>query len=196
MSTEVDDKFDDKLMALAAELPKELSPERDLWPEIRQSIEPATRGSRSTWQGVWAQAAAVVLLIGGSSGLTYLAVKDDGIADVPSAMTEAQIFGELEPVSGDFGATYTLGNEYIDARGQLEGSLEQKLDSLTPEARAEVIRNLNTIRLAIKEMNTSLAAQPDNVLLQELLLSAYHEEINLMKKVDGIANSAMRRDDI
>jgi hypothetical protein len=34
------------------------------------------------------------------------------------------------------------------------------------------------------------------MLLQELLLSAYHGEISLMKKVDGIANSAMRRNDI
>ena len=102
----------------------------------------------------------------------------------------------FETVSGDFGATYSLGNEYLDARTQLEGNLETKLDALAPDARDEVIKNLNTIRRAINDINQALAEQPDNVLLQKLLLSTYHEEMNLMIKVDGIANSAMRRDDI
>ena len=59
-----------------------------------------------------------------------------------------------------------------------------------------VISNLNTIRKAIQELNDALAEEPDNVLLQDLLLSTYHEEMALMRRVDGIANSAMRRDDI
>jgi hypothetical protein len=99
-------------------------------------------------------------------------------------------------VSGDFGRQYTLGNEYLDAHSELQTSLDEKLQLLSPEARDEVIKNLVTIRTAIKDINQALAAEPDNVLLQDLLLSAYHGEISLMKKVNGIANSAMRRNDI
>lgn len=197
MTDEFDDnRNDEQLMALAAKLPKEVAPARDLWPGIEQAISTPVRPQRSAWNTVWAQAAAVVLLVGGSSGITYLAVKDDGISDIPDPMSSDAIFGELEPVSGDFGGTYTLGNDYIDARNQLEGTLEAKLDTLAPEARETVIKNLNTIRLAIKDINQSLAKEPDNVLLQELLLSTYHEEMALMRTVDGIANSVMRRDDI
>lgn len=184
------------LMSLAAALPEEVAPERDLWPGIEQAISQPARPRRSAWNSVWAQAAAVVVLVGGSSGITYLAVKDDGFRDIPSATGAADVFGDLEPVSGAFGGRYTLGNDYLDARTQLEGSLKQKIGMLTPEARAAVVENLQTIRLAIKDLNNALAKEPDNVLLQELLLSTYHEEMALMRRVDGIANSAMRRDDI
>ena len=40
------------------------------------------------------------------------------------------------------------------------------------------------------------AADPDNVLLQELLLSTYREELTIMKQINGINLSAMRRGDI
>jgi hypothetical protein len=84
----------------------------------------------------------------------------------------------------------------MDARSQLESNFEGKLNALSPDARSDVVQNLNTIRLAIRDINQALAAEPDNTLLQELLLSSYHDEMSLMKKIDGIANSAIRRDDI
>ena len=108
-------------------------------------------------------------------------------------MTTDNLF---ETVSGDFGTDYTLGNKYLDARELLEVGLEDKLDTLLPETRVSVVENLNTIRLAINEINAALADEPDNSLLQELLLSNYHEEMSLMIRVGGIANSAMRRDDM
>jgi len=192
MSTQDETQFDDELMALAAQLPREAAPEQDLWPAIEQAIQQPAAPRRTAWNTVWLQAAAVVLLVAGSSGITYYATKD-GAYRGPQVVDVNNIF---EQVSGDFGATYSLGNEYLDARTQLEGNLETKLDALTPDARDEVIKNLNTIRRAINDINQALAEQPDNVLLQKLLLSTYHEEMNLMIKVDGIANSAMRRDDI
>jgi len=195
MSDEIKDNgFDDELMAMAASLPKGVTPGRDLWPEIEQAIATPQPLHRSAFANGWAQAAAVVLLVAGSSFVTYYAVKDDRIAT--DVMTTDEIFGELRPVSGNFGARYTLGNAYLDARNQLESSMEKKLTTLTPEAREVVISNLNTIRKAIQELNDALAEEPDNVLLQDLLLSTYHEEMALMRRVDGIANSAMRRDDI
>ena len=194
MSDETDKVFDDKLMAMAAAMPAEVSPGRDLWPGIEQAIEQATTApSHTAWNTVWAQAAAVVLLIAGSSGITYLSVKDDGNSTFPTVVDVDQLF---EPVSGEFGTRFTLGNTYLDARDQLEVGLEQKLDALDPTTRLDVVKNLNTIRLAIKDINSSLAQEPDSLLLQELLLSTYHEEMSLMMRVDGIANSVMRREDI
>jgi hypothetical protein len=102
----------------------------------------------------------------------------------------------FESASGNFGQHYTLGNEYLDARRSLESDLDEKLNSLSPETREAVVKNLGTIRIAIKEINQSLAAEPDNKLLKELLLSAYHDEMSLMKRVNGIATSAMLREDI
>jgi hypothetical protein len=192
MNNSDETKFDEELTRLAATLPTEVSPDRDLWPAIERAISAPAERATTIWNTPWAQAAALVLLVAGSSGITYVAVRDD--APVSSVVIDStNIFAT---VSGDFGRKYTLGNEYLDAHSELQNELDEKLQFLSPEARDDVINNLDTIRAAIKDINQALAAEPDNILLQELLLSAYHGEISLMKKVDGIANSAMRRNDI
>jgi len=56
--------------------------------------------------------------------------------------------------------------------------------------------SLDAIHTVIVEINEALAREPDNVLLQQLLLRTYHEEIALMQQVGGIRNSAMKRNDI
>ena len=69
---------------------------------------------RSAWNTVWAQAAAVILLVGGSSGLTYLTMSDGDDATVPGiAETPVLVF---EQASANFGSQYTLGPDYQEAR--------------------------------------------------------------------------------
>jgi hypothetical protein len=103
---------------------------------------------------------------------------------------------EFEPVAGSFGSQYYLGPDFQDARSDLEAKLAQELDALPAEVRADVEQNLATIRAAMAELNKALDAEPDNRLLQDLLLSAYREELAVMKRVDGKASSVMRRNDI
>ena len=190
---ENDNNFDDELMARAAGLATAVKPERDLWPEIEQRISEPVRPGRSAWNSVWTQAAAVLLLVGGSSGITYLAVNDGGDPTTMVGGTQALIF---EPVSGSFGSQYNLGPGYQDARRILVSKLGDELDHLEPETRADVTANLEVIRAAINDINKALANEPDNGLLQNLLLDTYREELTLMNKVDGITRAAMRRGDI
>jgi hypothetical protein len=185
--------FDDELMARAARLTTAITPERDLWPTIEQRIGEPARSGRSAWNSVWAQAAAVVLLVGGSSGITYLAVNDNGDPTTMVGGTQALVF---EPVSGSFGSQYNLGPDYQDARRVLAANLDDELDNLAPETRADVVANLEAIRQAISDINKALAEEPDNALLQDLLLDTYRDELTLMNKVDGITRAAMRRGDI
>jgi hypothetical protein len=191
---DIDDKnFDDKLMAAAAGLATEVKPGRDLWPGIEQAISKPARPARTAWNTVWAQAAAVLLLVGGSSGVTYLAVTDSTNVTSPVAGGPTLVF---ESVSGSFGSQYNLGPAYLDAQRDLAGRLDDELSQLTPEVREAVETNIKAIRSAIADINVALAEDPDNVLLQELLLSTYREELTLMKQVNGINRSAMRRGDI
>lgn len=193
---ETDNKsFDDELMAAAAELNTDLAPGRDLWPEIGQAISQPARPARTVWNSVWAQAAAVLLLVGGSSGVTYLVVSEDASTLPPGANGPGPIL-QFEPVSGSFGSMYNLGPDYQDARRSLSAKVDDELSRLTPEEREEVQRNINVIRTAIDDINTALAKEPDNALLQKLLLSTYREELNLLMRVDGITSAAMRRGDI
>jgi hypothetical protein len=107
--------------------------------------------------------------------------------------TPALIF---EPVSGSFGSQYNLGPDYQDARRVLAAKLDDELDNLPAETRNIVVTNLEAIRLAISDINKALAADPDNVLLQQLLLGTYRDELTLMNQVESITRSAMRRGDI
>ena len=67
---------DDELIAAASALSTEISPDRDLWPGIEQAI---AAPKRSRWTPMLAQAAAVVLLVGASSGITYFTMKEEPV---------------------------------------------------------------------------------------------------------------------
>ncbi len=190
---------DDRLMELARGLAGDVQPERDLWPEIEAAIRDADARPRSDaapsispWNRYLAQAAAVVLLVGASSGLTYLAMDGRPSGVSPVAQTSEPF---LEARSASFGNRYMLGPGFQDARRDLEVQLDRELSRLSPVARAEVEMNMLTIRNAIDEISVALADEPDNVLLQELLLSSYQEELALMRKVNGITSAVMLRED-
>jgi len=203
MSTNDESQNDSEFEALmdaARELPQDMQPERDLWPGIKAAIDEGAGETRRPGASRWsinattmlAQAAAVVLLVGGSSALTWLAVKDDGstVAAVPASNPP------LNASLASFGDRYSLGPGFQDARRDLEARLAEELELLSPETRRNVEENLATIRGAIEEINQALAAEPDNPLLQELLLASYREELAVMRKVNGISSAVMLREDI
>ena len=102
----------------------------------------------------------------------------------------------LDVSAASFGNQYTLGPDFQDARRDLEGRLERELETVIAGGqRADVEANMQTIRTAINEISTALSEEPDNVLLQELLLSTYQEELALMRKVNGITSAVMLRED-
>ena len=188
-----DKNFDDELMAAAAELATEVRPERDLWPAIEQTISQPAIPARTVWNNVWAQAAAVLLLVGGSSGVTYLAMTGGAETVSPVAEGPTLIF---ESASASFGSMYHLGPDYQDARRSLAVKVKEEMNRLSAEERADVQKNIDFIRTAIEDINEALAAEPDNELLQKLLLDTYRDELNLMIRVDEITSAAMRRGDI
>ena len=177
---------DDKLMQSAGRLATEISPERDLWPEISDAIgRPAPR----RWSPMLAQAAAVVLLIGASSAITYVTVKGSSPATViasPDMLFE----------QASFGNRYNLGPGFQDARNALIADLEVELERLSPESRENIETNLTLIHIAISEMNMALENDPENILLQERLLRTYRDELTLLRRVSGLTRNIMMRNDI
>ena len=120
MNDRDDTNMDDELMTQAARLATSVSPERDLWPGIEQGIMAPPRRERSAWGSVWSQAAAVVLLVGGSSGLTYLMMSGDEDQTVPAVAESPRLV--FEPVSGSFGSQYNLGPDCQCHQGRCEAS--------------------------------------------------------------------------
>ncbi len=192
---ENDDKIiEDELTEKAAKLARSVKPERDLWPGIERAIRSPVTPRRSVWNSVWAQAAAVVLLVGGSSGITYMTMNAGQDPTVPGIAAGPDLV--FEPVAASFGSQYTLGPDYVDARRVLTGNFDEELVNLSPETQEEVLTNMKLIRQAIDDINRALAEEPDNVLLQKLLLDTYRDELSLMIRVDGVTRDAMYRGDI
>jgi hypothetical protein len=177
---------DDKLMQEARQLAQEIRPQRDLWPGISEAIaKPAPR----RWTPLLAQAAAVVLLIGASSGVTYMAMQDN--APPPVVRTPEMLFEQAS-----FGNRYSLGPGFQDARSSLVAELEFELQNMSPESRNDIDVNLRLIHDAIIDMNNALAENPENLLLQERLLRTYREELSLLRRVSGLTRNVMMRNDI
>ncbi len=177
---------DDELMARGARLAQEIAPERDLWPEIEAAISrPARR-----WTPYFAQAAAVLLLIAGSSFVTYTFMGKETV------VVERPVDGGLVLEEASFGGQYELADGYKLARTKLETQMQHEVEKLSPETRAGVEQNLAVIRDAIAEINAALEQEPGNALLQDLLMKTYREELAVMRKVGGLTQDVMSRNDI
>jgi hypothetical protein len=187
----MNEQENDKLMAAAAKLATGVAPERDLWPGIEAAITAPVRETRPT--RYWAQAAAVVLLVAASSGITFLLTSD---GNQPAQIAGLQPDGGFDSEFASFGASHTLGQGFQDAHNNLAAQLDLELDRLSPEARTEVEENLAVIRGAIAEINEALINEPDNVLLQDMLLKSYREELAVMRDVGGLTQKVMSRNDI
>jgi len=180
------EEFDGKLDRAARQLATEIAPERDLWPDIATAISTPTR---SRWTPMFAQAAAVVLLVAASSAITYVSVKKDG---GPVVSYDPQLIFE----QASFGSNHNLGPGFQDARNSLRAEFDAELARLSPEASADIQANLDLIHNAIVDINAVLETEPDNAMLQQKLLRAYREELALLSRVGGLTRKVMMRNDI
>ena len=180
------ERDDDKMTRAARQLATEITPERDLWPGIAEAI---TAPSKPRWTPMFAQAAAVLLLVGASSAVTFVAVKG-------TEQPVVRVAPDLVFEQASFGNRYSLGPGFQDARNALVAEFEVELKRLSPETRAEIETNLELVQKAIFDINQALEQEPNNVLLQERLLRTYRDELELLRRVGGLTRNVMRRNDI
>lgn len=177
---------DDKLMQAARQLQTDIAPQRELWSGIAEAIEtPEPR----RWSPMLAQAATVLLLVGGSSAVTWLAMKDQ--QTTPTVLPAEMLFEQTS-----FGNSHQLGDDFQDARSALVAALNIELARLPLESRANIETNLNLIHDAIFDINKALQEEPGDTMLQEQLLRAYREELTLLRRVSGLSHNVMMRNDI
>ena len=187
---------DDRLLEEASRLSVDIPPERDLWPGIAARLEArqAPRFAPGRWRLVGAMAAAAALVAVSSLATLWITGQRESVTvsrvQPPPGMTR--------PASGGatFGPDYLLGPKYEKARQQLSRDLEEQLKSLSPETREVVEKNLSQIRQAMTEINGALAEDPGNVLLQQLLMAAYQDEMSMLMEVNRMAQSLPTRKEI
>jgi hypothetical protein len=184
-----------RLDARLRELPHEVPPGRDLWPDIAARIDQreapavaARRGSDWLWQAV-----AGLVLVAGSSLLTASLLDRERVAQqaaapVAPANTVPAPDGTVA-IPAAFGPAGHLDPEYLAARGQLTRMLDRRIAALPPSARAKLEFNLGEMRRAADEINAALTEQPGDQLLEELLLKTYQDELAVLANVSQLTSS-------
>ncbi|MGD8978015.1 MAG: hypothetical protein PVG91_10445 [Gammaproteobacteria bacterium] len=176
----------------AAALPREIAPERDLWPRIAARIsEESGPSANRRWRLAGALAAAVALVA--FSSLATLWISGD---DRDPELSHVVPPGGAVPSMMAFGPDHELGPKYRLARNALTMDLEVRLQALPPATREIVERNLGQIRGAVAEINAALAEDPDNALLQQLLMATYQDELDVLTEVNRMATSMPTRTEI
>ncbi|HEX4388764.1 MAG TPA: hypothetical protein VH109_09075 [Steroidobacteraceae bacterium] len=180
------------------ELPRQIEPARDLWPQIEARLErarPATPAlvnpqlrrpplARLRWLAAAAMVASVA--VGVWIGRDFL----------PEHAASPVVSGPLRPTPAVPAGpdAETLGGTALDARfvsdpryqrerAELLKSLQARLAALPPPARAKVSASLATIQRAKEDLESALGKDPSNALLQELLINTYQDEMRALTDV-------------
>jgi hypothetical protein len=140
--------------------------------------------------------AAALALVAITSTITVWVVDRQPPVIVSQAPAPAGLARPARTVEATFGPEYALGPKFERARQQLSRDLDEQLESLSPETREVVNKNLAQIRQALAEINGSLADDPGNVLLQQLLMAAYQDEMAMLMEVNRMAQSLPTRKEI
>jgi len=169
-------KLDDAL----ATLPRDVPPDRDLWPTIATRLEPpAVEPRRAVKSRGWTwQVAAAIVLVAASSLITAALIRRHDGPQVAQAPASAA--GDAQIVPAAFGPTHSLSPEYQVAHRQLSAMLQQRIGRMPPAARQTLEINLGELRRAASAINAALAGQPGDPLLEELLLNTYQQELSVL----------------
>jgi anti-sigma factor RsiW len=181
------------LVAAAAELPREMTPPRDLWPDIERRLSPARivrlRFPRPAvlWRaGALAAAAALVIFV--------LTSNRDGKQDPESAQMAAA--GETAPEAGvpdgaapeDVSPEARLDLEYAAASREVLERLERG-EQLDPETVDLIRRNLAIIDEAVREIREAIDASPDDARLHRQLNTEVRRRGEVLRQAADLGSS-------
>ena len=147
---------------------RSIAPAADLWPEIRERVAAHRRASSRIAAPRWALAAAAMLLIALSSGVTAVLLTSDGPRTVATGNISA------------------LEAEYSAVSEDLTAALEQARARLTPETMATIERNLRIIDAALDETRQALAKDPGNAALGQMVVAAWRQKVDLLRRATAL----------
>lgn len=189
------------LNELLASVPRDVPPERDLWQGIQAEIAktpivtdaaPVVHFTSSRWF----QLAAGLLLVLATSLTTFVITRESMEKDPAMQVANQPVpTPALNAMPVSFGPEM-LGAEYLQARSELNQRFEERLKTLPPATRVKLERNLADLRKAASEISATLAEHPSDPLLQDLLMSTYQRELQLLADVSDVPLPASARTDL
>lgn len=186
------------LRAEARSLPRGIAPSRDLWDGIaprlaeREAGAPvieldARRRVPRAW-GRWAPlAAAAVLLVVASSGLTLALMRGQSAAPVTTPASGRTAWEPQPRPTTALAAFRPAEVEFENTVTALEAELNARRGSLSPETVATIEENLAIIDQAIAEARAALQADPGSADLSRHLSDVYRHKVDLLGSAVKIA---------
>ena len=156
-----------------ATLSLSVAPVQDLWPGIQTRLAPR----RGLWRRVslpnWALAAAAIVLIAVSSGVTALVL--GGRATTTAVASET-----LTPLEG----------QYASAAAELGAELDRVRTRLAPATVRVIERNLAVIDSALAETRRALAKDPNNAALERLVIAAWQQKMDFLRRATALSTES------
>ncbi|MEM9557719.1 MAG: hypothetical protein AAGC60_25900 [Acidobacteriota bacterium] len=195
------DSPDPELAAALSSLPREIAPERDLWPELAARLESRreTAPRRAAHQssrvlGGWPRSLAAAIAWMAVGALATLGVgrltepagpADRGVVSAPApGLAPARVFDSefSEPpsiVSPSFAAAEA---DLLRVKDGLWLALIERRETMSPATLDVIERNLEIIDRAVHDVRRALAADPANPRLEQVLLDNHRRGIALLRR--------------
>jgi len=161
------------------ELPLDIAPSRDLWPELEARLKGVGPARRRPWavHGVRPQyfAVAAALVVAVAVGVFI------GRGLLPAGRAPGLASNTPSPQA--LPALFIKDPRYLRERAQLLQSLNARLAALPPQTRQKVLASLATIHQSMRDIQAALGREPGNALLQELLVDTYQDEMRVLATV-------------
>jgi hypothetical protein len=176
------------LLARAAALPRQVRPDRDLWPGIAEEIGRPRRllafpTPTLAWTGGLAAAAAllVAVLAGRDPSSGVPTPGTAGPASASPAFVAQSPEAELREAEAD----------YERATKALLAALEAHRDQLAPETLESVEANLAVIDRAVSEVRAALLRDPSNPELTRMLAATQRKKVDVLQRVVKLSTSRL-----
>jgi len=172
-------RSDQELDAALNALPRDIEPNRDLWPDIHARIKTMptplrSRALRTQWR--WAAGFAVTAL----ATLTLVAIRQWPLTQMTAEQREHSV-GETQS-----DANAVLG-EYLRARAELDRQLLERIALLPADARANLAAELAIVQRAADDVLAQMTSHPADPLLHELMLSTHRAEARLLATASDLS---------
>ena len=184
----------ERLVSDMGDLPAEATPPRDLWPDIRSRMDAGKEsedekvvplrvgqpsGERRFSFSMGQLLAASIALAFISGGTVWMVLNGGGSRDAGTLATEVARPTNVVP------AMLAATTEYEQAIASLESVLDRGKSLLDPETLATIEESLRIIDQAINEARRALAEDPNNDLLNRLLIQNQQSKLRVLRQASA-----------
>jgi hypothetical protein len=186
-----------ELLSRLADLPREISPDRDPWPEIIAAIgtAPATSGSLKRRANGWLMAAAASVMLAIAAGLILKpwyeesVVSTDSLASIDPVDTPVEVNvyenagvpGMLDIIDAEYVAAF---REFINAGDPNRG--------LAPQTVEKIEMGWADLRLTEEALVAALDQNPDNQFLNERMFELRARQLGFLKQLVSLDRNNRR----